>query len=256
MFRQHAAGRTTYAVMGGRLVLTHTFADGVECAEEYDASTATLLARRWREERVRGVARPAAVAGGGAGGGGAGAAYVAAAWEYEFGEPPPAAAAPAVVTASGVATSAAAAAAGGKPGSGGAVATTTTALAAATGLLSESAGTPFVVRGNKPSHWEWRVRNVPWPGDVYSVTVDAGTEELVVRTSNRKYFKRLPIPSMRRAGLPLAQSAVRWEHDGSNTLVIRYAKPEPIVAMEAAEVAAVREKLATAREGDAGCKSQ
>lgn len=224
-------------------MLTHTFGDGVECAEEYDASSATLLARRWRDERVRGVARPTATASAAGGGG-----YAAAAWEYEFGEPAPAAAAPAVVMASGLAPRSGPAAAGG--------AVTSVTVAAATGLLSESASTPFVVRGNKSFHWEWRVRNAPWPIATYSVTVDSAAEELVLRTSNRKYLKRISIPAMRRAGLPLAPEAIAFEHDGSSTLLIRYAKPPAILAVEAAETAAIREKLSTAREGDAGCKSQ
>ena len=45
---------------------------------------------------------------------------------------------------------------------------------------------PAFVRKDTRTAFQWRVRNAPWPLDVYTVTVDDEAQELVLRTSNRK----------------------------------------------------------------------
>ena len=75
------------------------------------------------------------------------------------------------------------------------------------------------------------MRNVPYPKEVYSITVEEETQQLVLRTSNKKYFKRFHIPAMRRHSQLLAQDAISWEHS-NNTLVIQYEKPEPVIDTE------------------------
>ena len=103
----------------------------------------------------------------------------------------------------------------------------------------------------------WRVRNVPWPADVYSVTVEADARAVVVRTSNRKFFKRLQLPELDAAALPLSPAAMTWHHSGA-TLVISYRKPPEVLAAEAAE-AAQRKTIAPGRpeaDGDVDCKQQ
>jgi hypothetical protein len=41
---------------------------------------------------------------------------------------------------------------------------------------------------------QWRVRNVPYPIDTYLITADVETHEIVIRTTNKKYFKVTALP--------------------------------------------------------------
>ena len=66
---------------------------------------------------------------------------------------------------------------------------------------------------------EWRIRNLPYPLSVYSVTADPEDRCLVVRTSNRKYFKKLPVPDLERIGQVPEQDKIQFTHK-HNTLVI------------------------------------
>jgi len=67
--------------------------------------------------------------------------------------------------------------------------------------------------------YQFRIRNLPYPAEVYSVEVDAEKQELVVRTSNKKYYKRFEIPDIKRKGLKLEPGKVSWVYT-NNTLVI------------------------------------
>lgn len=125
----------------------------------------------------------------------------------------------------------------------------------------------------------WRVRNIPYPADVYEFSVDAERQQIVLRTTNRKYFKRFDIPCLKRMGIPLDVTRLRHKHE-HNTLVIQvraprrcapseltaaggaglcpgttqYIKPDEVRKAErqARESAAA----APAREGDVDCKQQ
>ncbi|CAE7028691.1 DPCD [Symbiodinium natans] len=56
--------------------------------------------------------------------------------------------------------------------------------------LRASSSNPLFLRKDTPEHFQWRIRNLPYPADVYSVSVDHDKQEIVVRTSNKKYYKR------------------------------------------------------------------
>ena len=68
----------------------------------------------------------------------------------------------------------------------------------------------------------------------YSLSVDDEKQTLVLRTTNKKYFKVFKVPTLVRAGLALQVSSVKISHDagGSGTLVISYAKPDSILDEE------------------------
>jgi hypothetical protein len=91
-----------------------------------------------------------------------------------------------------------------------------------------------VSRCDTAREFVWRVRNVPYPSDVFDVSVDAAAREVVVRTSNRKFFKRLRLHEMDAAELPLSPAAMTWHHSGG-TLVVSYRKPDEVLAAEAQE---------------------
>lgn len=98
-------------------------------------------------------------------------------------------------------------------------------------LIKENSTQPFVSRRYTRNNMEWRIRNLSYPIETYSVTVDPDDKCLVVRTSNRKYFKKLFIPDLERIGLRPEQQNVSFTHK-FNTLIINYKKPIEFVEFE------------------------
>eukprot|EP00927_Polykrikos_kofoidii_P012697 TRINITY_DN15500_c0_g1_i1.p1 TRINITY_DN15500_c0_g1~~TRINITY_DN15500_c0_g1_i1.p1 ORF type:complete len:306 (+),score=58.51 TRINITY_DN15500_c0_g1_i1:81-998(+) len=111
-------------------------------------------------------------------------------------------------------------------------------------LLCASSSNPIFLRKDTPEQFQWRIRNLPYPASVYSVTVDQDKQEIVVRTSNKKYFKRIEIPDLARLKMKLNDSLLTWKHQ-HNTLIISYVKTAEVLAAEqkmlkAAEKAALK----------------
>jgi hypothetical protein len=77
--------------------------------------------------------------------------------------------------------------------------------------------------------FQWRIRNLPYPAEVFSITIEE--PDIVVRTSNKKYFKRIDIPDMRRLGVKLEARSLSWKLQ-YNTLVISYQKPKDVLDAE------------------------
>ena len=105
-------------------------------------------------------------------------------------------------------------------------------------LLVEATGAPQVVIQDTAEKHVFRIRNLPYPKEVYAVAIDfdkpKSLGEIVVRTSNKKYYKRLSIPDMVRLGLTLDKDSLSWSY-GNNTLVIEYKKHLALRAKEMAE---------------------
>ena len=72
--------------------------------------------------------------------------------------------------------------------------------------LRPSAANPVLVRVDRPHAFEWRIRNLPYPKATYSVSIDHEQRQVVVRTANKKYFKRIDIADLDRARLPLEEA--------------------------------------------------
>lgn len=98
-------------------------------------------------------------------------------------------------------------------------------------LMRASASSPVFLRKDTPEHLQWRIRNLTYPADVYSVTVDHEKQDIVVRTSNKKYFKRISVPDLGRVGLKLKDELLSWKHQ-HNTLIISYSKPLEVIKEE------------------------
>ena len=79
-------------------------------------------------------------------------------------------------------------------------------------LLAPSGENPVFIRKDTQTCFEWRIRNLKWPKEVYSLEIDKQKQEVVVRTVNKKYYKRFDIPDMKRVGLPLEESALAWKY--------------------------------------------
>ena len=61
--------------------------------------------------------------------------------------------------------------------------------------------------------------------------MDHNKQEIVLRTTNKKYYKRFDIPDMKRIGLTLEESEIAWKYQ-NNTVIISYDKPEKILEFE------------------------
>mmetsp|Transcript_26589 Transcript_26589/g.52406 ORF Transcript_26589/g.52406 Transcript_26589/m.52406 type:complete len:199 (+) Transcript_26589:27-623(+) len=121
-------------------------------------------------------------------------------------------------------------------------------------FIAESTNNPVLFRTDHMEHFCWRIRNLPYPKDVYNVGIDKDTQQLVVRTSNKKYYKKISVPELTERKVPLEESNVLWKHE-NNTLVILYKKSKEIMQYEHAE----RQRILQARgkdEGDVGCAQQ
>lgn len=67
--------------------------------------------------------------------------------------------------------------------------------------------------------FQWRVRNLPYPIDNYQLEVDPEKQEVVIRTVNKKYYKRFDVPDMKRMNIRLKKEGLSHTHK-NDTLVV------------------------------------
>ncbi|XP_018420534.1 PREDICTED: protein DPCD isoform X1 [Nanorana parkeri] len=121
-------------------------------------------------------------------------------------------------------------------------------------FLKENSSNPVFMRKDTKTAFQWRIRNLPYPKDVYSVSVDKTERCCIVRTTNKKYYKKFCIPDLDRCHLELNESALSFAH-GNNTLIITYQKPKEILSVEE-ELQKELKSLKANSEGDVECKTQ
>jgi len=92
------------------------------------------------------------------------------------------------------------------------------------GVMSVSSANPIFLRLDSPEAFEWRVRNLSWPSDVYQVSIDSETRQIVIRTTNKKFFKRFGIGEMDALGLALEEGSLSFSY-ANTTLLVQYRKP-------------------------------
>ncbi|KAF5297218.1 hypothetical protein FQR65_LT10034 [Abscondita terminalis] len=119
-------------------------------------------------------------------------------------------------------------------------------------LIKENSTQPFITRRLTKKNLEWRIRNLPYPIEVYSVETDTEKNVLIVRTTNKKYFKILDVPELERLHLSLQQTSVQFTHK-FNTLVITYVKPTALVEFEKALFDEIR-LLKARQDSEMDCK--
>ncbi|XP_069677865.1 protein DPCD isoform X2 [Periplaneta americana] len=117
--------------------------------------------------------------------------------------------------------------------------------------IKESSSAPFMCRRITKTNLEWRIRNLPYPLSVYSVTAEPENKCITVRTSNKKYFKKLAVPDLERVGLLPEQDKLQFTHK-HNTLIITYQKPFEVYALEQ-KILEELKKMKTFKEGDVQC---
>ncbi|KAL4231289.1 hypothetical protein ACF0H5_008869 [Mactra antiquata] len=116
--------------------------------------------------------------------------------------------------------------------------------------LMESNTNPIFVRKDTALSFQWRIRNLPYPIDTYNVTCD-DNQNIIIRTTNKKYYKKFGIPDMERCNLKLEQSQLSIAH-ANNTLIVTYKKPTGILEMEK-ELQTEFSKLKASKDGDVDC---
>jgi hypothetical protein len=127
-----------------------------------------------------------------------------------------------------------------------------------TGTLIESGANPSFTRSqDAPGSFVWRVRNLPYPKETYDVRCDHEAQQVVIRTSNKKYFKRFEVPELKLLDKKLEDAALSWDYRNF-TLIVQYKKPREAVVAEIEEKKDRMQLAAkkTPEEGDVDCKQQ
>ncbi|KAK7482052.1 hypothetical protein BaRGS_00026744 [Batillaria attramentaria] len=117
--------------------------------------------------------------------------------------------------------------------------------------MVENSSNPVFVRKDTVAQFQWRIRNLPYPLSNYKVSVDDEKRELVIRTENKKYYKRFNIPDMDRLHLGLKQDQISIAH-ANNTLIVSYQKPKEVLDMEQSLQAEFK-KMKASKDGDIDC---
>ncbi|KAM7536003.1 hypothetical protein Aperf_G00000099681 [Anoplocephala perfoliata] len=103
----------------------------------------------------------------------------------------------------------------------------------------------------RESSSSWRIRNLPYPSETYQLSIEDNV--IVLRTTNKKYYKRFTIPDLDRIGVRLDPALLSKIYK-NNTLVISYAKPSSYLAFEK-ELKAELSKTKPISGGDVPCAS-
>ncbi|CBZ54807.1 conserved hypothetical protein [Neospora caninum Liverpool] len=99
-------------------------------------------------------------------------------------------------------------------------------------VMAPSTSSPLCVTRDTKEAFEWRIRNLPYPRDTYSVQIDGDAREIVISTTNKKFYKRLRMSDIQTLGLSLKRESLSWTHQ-HNTLVVSYKKPQEVSDLSA-----------------------
>ncbi|XP_050075570.1 protein DPCD [Anopheles maculipalpis] len=100
-------------------------------------------------------------------------------------------------------------------------------------MLKESCSEPILSKRVTRNAIEWRIRNLPYPLSTYMITCDENDGTVVVRTCNKKYFKKIEVPELKRCNIVPKQDGLNVVHKNC-TLIITYKKPPILLEMERA----------------------
>uniref|UniRef100_UPI0037E9B66B protein DPCD n=1 Tax=Semicossyphus pulcher TaxID=241346 RepID=UPI0037E9B66B len=121
-------------------------------------------------------------------------------------------------------------------------------------VIKENCSNPLFMRQDTKNSFQWRIRNLPFPKDVFCVSVEPSDRYIIIKTSNKKYYKKFSVTDLDRNKLPLESSALSFTH-ANNTLIVSYQKPKEILTLEQ-ELLKELKKLKGTSEGDVDCKTQ
>lgn len=116
---------------------------------------------------------------------------------------------------------------------------------------------PIFFRQDTAEFFSFRVRNLfNYDKNMFNIEVDSNGKEAILRTTNKKYFKRFSIGDLVRAGIKLDPAMFSFEFS-NNTLIIYYKKPSEILSVENQKrVEFERLNKQNPQEGDLECSTQ
>ena len=127
-------------------------------------------------------------------------------------------------------------------------------------LIKENDNNPLFIRKDTPKEFQWRVRNLKGDSDNFMVECDKDKQQIVIRTKNKKYYKRFNIPDLERLNIKLDESLMKVNFVNS-TLIISYTKPKEALAAESEILEEIRKVRAEIKKNpdakyDPGCQHQ
>ena len=127
-------------------------------------------------------------------------------------------------------------------------------------LIKENDNNPLFIRKDTPKEFQWRVRNLKGDADNFMVECDKDKQQIVIRTKNKKYYKRFNIPDLERLNIKLDESLMKVNFVNS-TLIISYTKPKEILEAENEILEEIRKVRAEIKKNpnakyDPGCQHQ
>ena len=119
---------------------------------------------------------------------------------------------------------------------------------------------PIFIRKDTKENFEYRIRNLKGDADNFMVDIDKDKDEIVIKTKNKKYYKRFNIPDLKRLNLNLNENNLKVNFS-NNVLVITYKKPIEILNNEKEiidEIRKIREEIKKNpdKKYEPGCQNQ
>ena len=127
-------------------------------------------------------------------------------------------------------------------------------------LIKENDNNPLFIRKDTQNEFQWRIRNLKGDADNFMVECDKDKQQIVIRTKNKKYYKRFNIPDLERLNIKLDESLMKVNFVNS-TLIISYTKPKEILEAENEILEEIRRVRAEIKKNpnakyDPGCQHQ
>ena len=127
-------------------------------------------------------------------------------------------------------------------------------------LIKENDNNPLFIRKDTNKEFQWRIRNLKGDADNFMVECDKDKQQIVIRTKNKKYYKRFNIPDLERLNIKLDESLMKVNFV-NNTLIISYTKPKEALEAENEILEEVRRVRAEIKKNpnakyDPGCPHQ
>jgi len=119
---------------------------------------------------------------------------------------------------------------------------------------------PIFIRKDTKDNFEFRIRNLKGDADNFMIDIDKDKDEIVIRTKNKKYYKRFNIPDLKRLNLNLNENNLKVNFT-NNVLVITYKKPIEVLNSEKEiidEIRKIREEIKKNpdKKYEPGCQNQ
>jgi hypothetical protein len=127
-------------------------------------------------------------------------------------------------------------------------------------LIRENDNNPLFIRKDTPKEFQWRIRNLKGDADNFMVECDKDKQQIVIRTKNKKYYKRFNIPDLERLNIKLYENLMKVNFV-NNTLIISYTKPKEVIESESEILGEIRRIRAEIKKNpnakyDPGCQNQ